>query len=73
MPVCFYASEARLGSGLRVVDTAPEASHRPIRYAGAVIAASRQPEAARAYLASLSKAAATAAFQRQGLIPLTRP
>jgi len=31
------------------------------------IAASRQPEAARAYLASLSKSAATAAFQRQGV------
>jgi len=68
-----YASEVRPGSGLRVVDAAPEASHRPIRYAGAVTAASRQPDAARAYLASLTAATATAAFQRQGLIPLTRP
>lgn len=70
-----YASEARPGpgTGLRVVAIAPAASHRPIRYSAAVIAGSRQPEAARAWLASLETPAAAAAFRRGGLIPLRQP
>ena len=66
-----YKSDARSGPNLRIVAGAPEASHAPIRYSAAVIATSRQPKLARAYLNSLSSAQAGQMFRRYGLLPLT--
>ena len=65
-----YKSDARNGPNLRIVAGAPEASHAPIRYSAAVIATSRQPKLARAYLNSLSSAQAGQMFRRYGLLPL---
>ena len=61
-----YRSDAVQLGGLRVVATAPLASHAPIRYSGAVLRSSRQPQLARAYLRSLGSPAAGALFRREG-------
>lgn len=65
-----YRSDAVQLGGLRVVATAPAASHAPIRYSGAVLRTSRQPGLARAYLGSLATPAAQALFDREGFEPL---
>ena len=65
-----YRSDAVQLGGLRVVATAPAASHAPIRYSGAVLRTSRQPGLARAYLGSLATQAAQALFDREGFEPL---
>lgn len=67
-----YKSDAQNVPRLRIVAAAPEASHGPIRYTAAVVAASRQPNVAAAYLASLGSAQASQVFRRYGLLPLTR-
>ncbi len=61
-----YRSDAVQLGGLRVVATAPAASHAPIRYSGAVPRSSRQPQRALAYLGSLLTPAAQAQFRRDG-------
>lgn len=66
-----YKSDAYNVPNLRLVAGAPEASHAPIRYSAAVIATSRQPKVARAYLSSLTTAQAGQMFRRYGLLPLT--
>lgn len=65
-----YKSDAQNVRNLRIVALAPEASHAPIRYTAAVIAASRQPKLASAYLGSLSTVRASQLFRRYGLLPL---
>ena len=65
-----YKSDAHNVPNLRIVAGAPEASHTPIRYSAAVIAASRQPKVASAYLGSLTTAQASQVFRRYGLLPL---
>jgi molybdate transport system substrate-binding protein len=65
-----YKSDAHNVPNLRIVAGAPEASHRPIRYSAAVVAASRQPNVADAYLASLGTAQASQVLRRYGLLPL---
>ena len=65
-----YKSDTGNGANLRVVARAPEASHRPIRYGAAVVAATRQPQVARAYLASLNTAQASQVLRRFGFVPL---
>lgn len=61
-----YRSDGVQLGGLRVVATAPAASHAPIRYSGAVLRGSRQPQLALAYLRSLGTPAAQARFRREG-------
>ena len=65
-----YRSDAVQLAGLRVVATAPLASHAPIRTSGAVLRSSRQPRLALAYLRSLGTAAALARFRQDGFEPL---
>ena len=65
-----YRSDVVQLGGLRVVATAPEASHGPIRYSGAVLRSSRQPQLALAYLRSLRTPAAQAQFRRDGFASL---
>ena len=64
-----YKSDAHNVPNLRIVAGAPEASHTPIRYSAAVIAASRQAKVASAYLGSLTTAQASQVFRRYGLLP----
>jgi molybdate transport system substrate-binding protein len=65
-----YRSDALSVANLRVTDAAPEASHAPIRYSGAVVRSSRQPALARAYLDFLSSPAAQPLLRRLGFTPL---
>jgi len=65
-----YRTDAIGIAALRMVATAPAASHEPIVYSGAVVARSRQPALAAAYLDSLASPAARAAWQRAGFLPL---
>lgn len=66
-----YRTDAMRSSRVRVVTTAPPSTHRPIVYPAAVVADSRHPEAARAYLRYLSSPAAAAVFRRYGFEPAT--
>lgn len=65
-----YETDARLRETVRSLATAPEGSHPPIVYPGAVIRASPQPEAARQFLDALAQPTAQAIFQRYGFRPL---
>ncbi|KEF41581.1 MAG: hypothetical protein ER33_10430 [Cyanobium sp. CACIAM 14] len=65
-----YRSDAQQLGGLRVVATAPAASHAPIRYSGAVLRSSRQPRLALAWLDALATPQARALFRRDGFKPL---
>jgi len=65
-----YRSDAVQLAGLRVVATAPAESHAPIRYSGAVLRSSRQPQLALAYLEALATPAARERFRRDGFEPL---
>ncbi len=64
-----YRSDGQTVAHLRIVAGAPEVSHSPIRYSAAVLASSRQPGVARAYLNSLTSAQASRVFRRYGLLP----
>lgn len=61
-----YATDARISSKVRVAAVAPESSHEPIVYPMAIVAGSRNQEAARAFVAYLTSAAAKAVFAKHG-------
>jgi molybdate transport system substrate-binding protein len=61
-----YATDARITDRVRQVATAPRNLHSPIVYPMAVIAASRNQEAARTYAQFLTSAQAQAVFRRYG-------
>jgi len=65
-----YRSDVMGVTNLRIAATAPGSSHKPILYSGAVIARSRQPGIAKAYLDGLGSAAARNAFIQAGFSPL---
>lgn len=67
-----YASDAVAEAGVSVIATFPDASHSPIIYPAAVLAASAAP-AAEAFLVHLTSPGPRAVFQAQGFIPLTGP
>jgi molybdate transport system substrate-binding protein len=60
-----YATDAAIEPAVRVIGTFPAASHAPIVYPAAVVAASRHPRAD-AVLTALSGARARAVFRRYG-------
>lgn len=60
-----YATDARASGGVDVLRELPEASHPPIRYPSAVLAASQHPDAA-GFLAFLSSAEARRIFVAHG-------
>jgi molybdate transport system substrate-binding protein len=64
-----YATDAATTPNVTVVAEAPEGSHTPIVYPGAVIAASEHQEAAKAFLDFLKTGAATALFESAGFSP----
>jgi molybdate transport system substrate-binding protein len=61
-----YATDARISSKVRVAAVAPESSHEPIVYPMAIVAGSRNQEAARSFVAYLTGAAAKAVFAKHG-------
>ena len=61
-----YATDARNSPGVRVVETAPAATHEPIVYPVAALKDSHNPAAARAFLDFLASPPARAIFQRHG-------
>jgi molybdate transport system substrate-binding protein len=62
-----YESDAHNVANLRITAIAPQRGHAPIRYSGAVIKGSRQPQQALAYLRSLSSPTAQQTYRRFGL------
>lgn len=65
-----YRTDAIGVAALRIVATAPASSHKPIVYSGAVLARSRQPDLATAYLDALASPEARPVWQRAGFLPL---
>lgn len=61
-----YTTDAKISSQVKQVATAPNNLHSPIVYPMAVIAASRSPQAARAYAQFLTTIQAQAVFRRYG-------
>ena len=61
-----YATDAASTSGVKVVCEAPEGSHNPVIYPGAVVAASENQAAAEEFLAFLTGDVAIAAFEKAG-------
>lgn len=61
-----YATDAEISKRVRVVATAPEASHDPIVYPLALVKGCRDEATARAFIAYLSSPAAKAIFLRHG-------
>lgn len=57
-----YISDAATGTGIQVVATAPEGSHKPVNYPAAVLKASKNAFAAKAFLEYLKTDAATKVF-----------
>lgn len=67
-----YATDAKADPKVRVVGTFPAATHPPIVYPGAVLAGSRNRQAA-AFLGWLQTPDAAAVFKRYGFGVLSRP
>jgi molybdate transport system substrate-binding protein len=61
-----YATDARNSTNVRVAAVSPESSHEPIVYPMAIVAGSRNLEAARAFVAYLTSPAAQAVFAKHG-------
>lgn len=61
-----YGTDARVSAKVRVVAVAPESSHDPIVYPVAVVAGSRNQEAAREFLTYLGSPAAKVIFTKHG-------
>ena len=61
-----YATDASESGKVRVASTAPEGSHSPVIYPAAVIAASRNQTAARAFVEFLAGSRAREVFTRHG-------
>ena len=65
-----YSTDAKASSAVKVVATAPADSHKPIVYPAAVIKASTNPDAAKAFVDFLSTDAAKAVFVKYGFTTL---
>lgn len=61
-----YATDAKISDKVKVVATAASNLHSPIVYPIAVVAASRNPKAAKTYLQYLSSASAKTIFEKFG-------
>jgi len=68
-----YLTDAETSSKVRIVARAPENSHDPIVYPAAVVKGSRNPEAARAFLAFLEGEEARAVFAKYGFLAAEIP
>jgi molybdate transport system substrate-binding protein len=61
-----YATDAASSDGVKVIAEAPEGSHTPVIYPGAVVSASKNQTAAKAFLDYLSGADAVKSFENAG-------
>ena len=61
-----YATDAASTEGVKVICEAPEGSHKPVIYPGAVVAATEQQAEAEAFLEFLTGDVAVAAFENAG-------
>lgn len=66
-----YATDAMSSTKVKVVATAPAKSHAPVIYPVAVIKASKNPAAARAFLDFLASPQGVAVFQKYGFTSAT--
>jgi molybdate transport system substrate-binding protein len=66
-----FTSELQPNKGVRVAGTLPKEIQLPTIYAGAVVATSKNVEAARAFLQRIVGADGRAAFKKAGLEPIT--
>ncbi len=65
-----YSTDAKASTGVKVIATAPAASHKAIVYPAAVIKASKNPDPAAAFVDFLSSDAAKAVFVKYGFTTL---
>lgn len=65
-----YSTDAKASTGVKVIATAPAASHKAIVYPAAVIKASKNPDPATAFVDFLSSDAAKAVFVKYGFTTL---
>jgi len=65
-----YSTDAKASTGVKVIATAPAASHKPIVYPAAVIKASKNTDLAAAFVDFLSSDAAKAVFVKYGFTTL---
>jgi molybdate transport system substrate-binding protein len=65
-----YSTDAKVSTGVKVIATAPAASHKAIVYPAAVIKASKNPDPAAAFVDFLSSDAAKAVFVKYGFTTL---
>lgn len=65
-----YSTDAKISTAVKVIATAPADSHKPIVYPVAVIKASTNPDAAKAFVDFLSTDAAKAVFVKYGFTTL---
>ncbi len=68
-----YITDARISNRVRVVATAPSASHDPILYPVALLNASKSPQAARALLDALESPQSLALFEKYGFTASPAP
>jgi molybdate transport system substrate-binding protein len=66
-----YATDVGQSSAVRIAAVAPESSHAPVTYPVAVLKDSRNPAAARAFVAFLEGPQGSAAFRRLGFTTIT--
>jgi molybdate transport system substrate-binding protein len=65
-----FTSELQPNKGVRVAGTLPKAIQLPTVYAGAVVATSKNADAARAFLQRMTSAEGRAALKKAGLEPV---
>ncbi|MEN6350013.1 MAG: molybdate ABC transporter substrate-binding protein [Syntrophomonas sp.] len=61
-----YSTDAKISDKVKVVAVAEESTHTPVVYPAAVVKSSKNPDAARAFLAFLSSDKAKAVFEKYG-------
>jgi molybdate transport system substrate-binding protein len=64
-----YATDAKISKKVAIAATAPEDTHSPVVYPGALIKSSKNPAGAKTFLEFLSGEKARAVFQKVGFIP----
>jgi molybdate transport system substrate-binding protein len=67
-----YATDARTSTRVSVITTAPEDSHSPVVYPVAIIAGSKNVDAAKAFEEFLLGSKASAIFKKYGFVPAAR-
>ena len=63
-----YKTDAASSKKVKIAALAPEGSHAPIIYPASLLAASKQPEAAKEFLAYLSGPESKAIFEKHGFV-----